>query len=82
MIELLNIKPGDVFQQAIVLIHGVCVVYSCPLVQVLDSSGQSIEWSIKNGHFKVKIYLILCLDSILNITRPLLDWLKARMKSQ
>lgn len=52
MIEVLNLKPGDVLPHSIAYIFGKCLDKTSKLV-VIDSSQNSTEWDVKNCYFKV-----------------------------
>ncbi len=55
MIELINVKPGDVFSHSIVYLFGFCS-QATPTnqIQVINHKNDSaIVWSIVNGYFKV-----------------------------
>lgn len=59
MIELLNIKPGDLFDYSIVYLFGTCVNSSCVSIEVVDNCGDSIPWPIRNNYFKVSVLVNL-----------------------
>ncbi len=55
MIELLNIKPGDIFDHAVILLSGQYVNLEATSIEIVDYCGNSIFWPIKDGYFKVMI---------------------------
>jgi hypothetical protein len=55
MIELINIKEGEIFDHSIVYLFGICINYSKPTIEIIDSIGNSITWSINNNYFKVNL---------------------------
>lgn len=55
MIELINIKPGDMFVNSLVYICGFCSDSLSNSIQVTDNSGKSIIWPIVQNYFKVKL---------------------------
>ena len=59
MIDLLNVKPGEIFTQSIVYLFGYCCNFTAAKIEVIDEFGLSIIWSITNSYFKVKIHLML-----------------------
>ncbi|RNA07930.1 zinc metallo ase [Brachionus plicatilis] len=58
MIEILNVKPGDVFHNSIVLLHGLCNDKNPNNIQCFDSNGSVSNWSVINNQFKVFVHLI------------------------
>ena len=56
MIEIINLKPGDVLQTQIAYIFGKCID-KINAIQVINLTCQesSQEWHIKNYFFKVRI---------------------------
>lgn len=59
MIDLLNVKPGEIFTQSIVYLFGYCCNFTAAKIEVIDEFGLSIIWSITNSYFKVKNYSII-----------------------
>jgi hypothetical protein len=53
MIELLNLKPGDLFDHAVILLSGQCSNFETPSIEIVDSFGSSIILPIRDGYFKV-----------------------------
>jgi hypothetical protein len=54
MIELFNVRPGEIFDHALISINGRSANHEQLKVEVVDNSGRSMCWSIKNEHFKVR----------------------------
>ena len=53
MIELVNIKPGDVIKTQIAYIFGKCFDKSDNIRVVNASTREALEWQVKNCFFKV-----------------------------
>ncbi len=53
MIELLNIKPGELIEHSIVFLFGI-VQYCTDLSIKVTSELDATQWPIKNGYFKVE----------------------------
>ena len=53
MIELLNVKEGDIFKQSLVYLFGKSYDTSQSSIQIFDHFGTEISWKIVNNYFKV-----------------------------
>ncbi|CAF0794138.1 unnamed protein product [Brachionus calyciflorus] len=58
MLEILNVKPGDIFYNSIILIYGLSFGENSKNLECIDSHGKANTWSILNNQFKlfVKLY--------------------------
>lgn len=61
MIEVLNIKPGDVIPHSVAYLFGKCLDKTSKL-ELIDSSKTSTQWDVRNCFFKV--YLNLKVENI------------------
>lgn len=52
MIELINLKPGDIIQTSIAYIFGKCIDLT-DTIELIDSFEQKSYWQVKNCFFKV-----------------------------
>jgi hypothetical protein len=55
MIELLNLKPGEIINHSIVYIFGFCKFHNKHMIDVTDSNQVTKTWNLRNDYFKVKI---------------------------
>jgi hypothetical protein len=55
MIEIINLKPGDIIQNQIAYIFGKCIDIT-ENIQVTDSYQELSHWQVKNCFFKVNIF--------------------------
>jgi len=54
MIELFNVKAGDIFYHSIIQIFGNCTTTNTDeSIEVSDGNGRIISWKIVNSFFKV-----------------------------
>jgi hypothetical protein len=53
MIELFNVKPGDLIDHEILLLFGKCNNYFKPCIEITDQKGNPVNCTIKNSYFKV-----------------------------
>ena len=53
MIELLNVKEGDIYEHGLIYIFGKCFDVQKSSIEVIDKFGNSISWKIVNDYFKV-----------------------------
>lgn len=53
MIEILNLKPGDVLSHSIAFLFGKCLNHISS-IECIDTTNESIIWRTNNGFFKVK----------------------------
>jgi len=53
MIELLNVKEGDIYEQSLIYLFGKCEDTIRPSIEIKDKFGNSISWKIFNNYFKV-----------------------------
>ena len=53
MIEIFNVKPGDIFTNSLCLIYGKST--SKDKIECTDSNGYTNKWSIIKNQFKVVI---------------------------
>jgi hypothetical protein len=55
MIEILNLKPGDILSHSIVFLFGKCST-NVPSIECTNSNNESIVWNTNNGFFKVTFF--------------------------
>jgi hypothetical protein len=53
MIELLNVKEGDIYEQSLIHVFGKCEDTISPRIEITDKFGKMISWKIVNNYFKV-----------------------------
>ncbi len=54
MIEILNVKGGDIYYQSVIQIFGNCSTTNCnELIEVTNGDGPTIAWKIISSYFKV-----------------------------
>lgn len=56
MIEIVNLKEGDLFEYSIVLIFG--RVEQQQIIEITTNGRSSIKWPVTNSYFKVSRFLI------------------------
>lgn len=55
MIELLNVKEGDIYEHSLIYFFGKCFDAKNSSIEVIDKFGNSINWKIVNTYFKVNL---------------------------
>ena len=53
MIEIVNLKEGDLFEYSIVLIFG--RVEQKQIIEITTNQESSIKWPVTNSYFKVSL---------------------------
>ena len=53
MIEIVNLKEGDLFEYSIVLIFG--RVEQQQIIEITTNGRSSIKWPVTNSYFKVSL---------------------------
>lgn len=53
MIEILNLKPGEIIYHSIAYLFGFCKFYQEPIIKVTDAKQVTNDWKLKNDFFKV-----------------------------
>jgi hypothetical protein len=55
MIEIFNLKPGEIIYHSIAYLFGFCKSYDEPFIKVTDANQVTITWNLKNDYFKVMV---------------------------
>ena len=57
MIEIINVKAGDIFYHSIIQLFGSCINDKTQSIEVFDNNGRSISWKLVNFYFKASFII-------------------------